>query len=283
VTHANAQAEERIKEESSNCEASYKDTLAKLEQALNFALIENHMESLQATFKSMLTADKQQGESHSTLTYDRGTHARSLWCVWCRHDAILFFAVASGQRTHQQCQDLRGARRRAGRGDRQGTGLQEDRPSCHEVCNQLHPTGTAPPSFQVQRFAHTVALLTNAQRAIGNQTAELYAKYSAQVNQCFLKNSSFKEAFDKAFVTIMNLSAGKFTTSRHVSVPLCRCCVRFFSGEHRLTVLHTRAQAAQLLSRLPAQGQGQDRRRGKSRPARGSPPLCSRVGGVSRF
>lgn len=81
VSHANAQAEERIKEESSNCEASYKDTLAKLEQALNFALIENHMESLQATFKSMLTADRQQGESHSTLTYDSGTHAHSLWRV----------------------------------------------------------------------------------------------------------------------------------------------------------------------------------------------------------
>ncbi len=92
-----------------------------------------------------------------------------------------------------------------------------------------------PPALQVQCFAHTVALLTRAQRAIDNQTAELYAKYSAQVNQCFLKNSSFKEAFDKAFVTIMNLSAGKFTTSRHVSVSLCHRCVCFFSGEHRLT------------------------------------------------
>jgi hypothetical protein len=62
--------------------------------------------------------------------------------------------------------------------------------------------------------------VTNAQHTTGDQTAELYTKYSAQVDQCFLKNSSFKEAFDKAFVTIMNLSAGKFTTSRHVSAPL---------------------------------------------------------------
>jgi len=43
---------------------------------------------------------------------------------------------------------------------------------------------------------------------------ELYRKYFAQVEDCFLKSPLFKSSLDKAFVTIMNESTGKFTSSR---------------------------------------------------------------------
>jgi len=54
-------AETRIKQETANCDSFYfefKETKTKLEQALNWALIENHMEHLQSSFEAMLTADK---------------------------------------------------------------------------------------------------------------------------------------------------------------------------------------------------------------------------------
>lgn len=155
-------AEERIKEESSNCEASYKDTLAKLEQALNFALIENHMESLQATFKSMLTADRQQ-------------------------DMTRFYFLLS----------------------RVANGLTNSAKTFEE-----HVAAQGVAIVKEQASKKTAQAAMKSAISFIQQTAELYTKYSAQVDQCFLKNSSFKEAFDKAFVTIMNLSAGKFTTSR---------------------------------------------------------------------
>lgn len=158
-------AEERIKEETGNCEtfyAHFKDTQAKLEQALNWALIENHMESLQASFKSMLTSDRQQDMTRFYFLLSRVSDG-----------------LTNSAKTFEQHVASQGV----------------------EIVKEQASKKTAQAAMK--------SAISFIQRLI-----ELYGKYSAQVEQCFLKNSLFKEALDKAFVTTMNMPSGKFTTSR---------------------------------------------------------------------
>ncbi|KAL6061586.1 hypothetical protein QOT17_012758 [Balamuthia mandrillaris] len=159
------QAETRIKQEISNCEkyyAEFKDTKPRLEEVMNFAMIEKHMDPLQAEFKQMLTGDKPD-------------------------DMTRFYFLLS----------------------RVADGLPASAKTFEEYISSLGVV-----IVKEQQSKKT------AQSAIQNATAfvasllDLFTKFNNQLESCFQKNSLFKEALDKAFVTIMNMNSGKFTISR---------------------------------------------------------------------